>query len=374
MSKWQLPDGIDELVGLQSESFEKIRRSLLDLYKSYGYQLVIPPMVEYVDTLEPDCESTKQKMFKFIDPASGKMLGVHADNTPQISRIDARKDNNSVNRYCYINSILKTQADDFYASRSPIQAGVELYGFNGIEADIEVIEIMILSILEMGIKNLVLCLGDASIFNKLVNLSALNKEQVAKLKNIFRRKSIPDLDYFLEKNDIENADKFKFLISLVGDKSSLNKAREYFYDIEDILKSIDSLEYLSSSLSYLDIEVIFDIGELKSYDYHNGLVFAIYHKDFFKSLAQGGRYNNVFSHDKNRFATGFSMDLKFLMQQRQLSTKNKDKTIIAPNINDNSLKKFILELRNKGFVVEVDMLNTKKTNIIKVDNKWTIKN
>jgi len=375
MSKWQLPEGIDELVGSQAESFEKVRRSLLDLYQNYGYKLAIPPIVEYIDTLELNCESINQKTFKFIDPCSGKMLGVHSDNTPQISRIDSREeDSNSINRYCYINSILKTKADDFYTSRSPIQAGVELYGFEEIQADIEIIEIMIFSIFKLGIKNLTLSFGDASIFNKLADLSGLNNEKIEVLRNIFKRKSIPDLDCFLQKNNVIKADSFKFLISLVGDVEILAKARKYFCDIPEIIKSIDSLVYLSSCFSYLDVEIIFDIGELKSYDYHNGLVFAVYHKDFSKALAQGGRYNSLISTTKTRTATGFSMDLKFLMQQKPLVNNNKNKTLIAPNKDDKSLQEFVRNLRNKGFIVKTDMRNSAKADIVKIDNKWIIKN
>lgn len=375
MSKWQLPEGIEELVGSQAESFEKIRRSLLDLYKSYGYELAIPPIVDYVDILELNSKSINKKTFKFLDPFSNKMLGVRSDNTPQISRIDSReKELDSINRYCYINSILRTKTDDFYASRSSIQAGAELYGFAGIQADIEIIEIMISSVFTIGIKNLTLSLGDSSIFNKLTELSELDSEQIQVLKNIFKRKSIPDLDDFLKKNNVIGADRFKFLISLAGDVGVLEKAKQYFSDIAEIIESINSLINLSIYFTNLDINIMFDIGELKAYDYHNGLIFALYNSDFSKSLAQGGRYNSLIYNEKTRSATGFSMDLKFLMQQKLYSNINKDKILIAPNNNDKALKKFVTNLRQKGFIVKTDMKNLSKADIVKSNNKWMIKN
>ena len=160
MNKWQLPEGIDELAGSQAASFEIIRRRLLDLYQSWGYELVVPPMVEYIESLILTSESVNQKTFKFLDPCSDRMMGVHADITPQIARIDSKRSTGSgVDRYCYINAILQTKADDFYASRSPIQAGAELYGFKGVEADIEVIEMMISSLSILDIDDLTLSLG-----------------------------------------------------------------------------------------------------------------------------------------------------------------------------------------------------------------------
>ena len=147
MSNWQLPEGIDELTGNQANAFESARRELLDLYQSWGYEIVVPPMIEYADNLVLNSKSIDDKTFKFLDSASTRMLGVHSDITPQVARIDSKRDNSEdIYRYCYINAILQTKADDFYASRSPIQAGVELYGFKGIDADIEVIVLMLSSL------------------------------------------------------------------------------------------------------------------------------------------------------------------------------------------------------------------------------------
>ena len=374
MNKWQLPEGIDELAGSQAVSFEVIRRRLLDLYQSWGYELVIPPMVEYVESLILTSDSVDQKTFKFLDPCSGRMLGVHADITPQIARIDSKRSEvGSVDRYCYINAILQTRADDFYASRSPIQAGAELYGFKGIEADIEVIEMMISSLSILDIENLTLSLGNTSIFSALTQAAELDVEITATLRDIFKRKSIPDLAVFLEQNTIVEGERFKALMSLEGGVDVLDSAKQLFADLPQALEAIDSLTKLNEAFADRDVDLMFDLGEVKAYEYHNGVVFAAYHTDFSKALAQGGRYNGLSqSFGVARDATGFSLDLKFLIQQ-QSDSKFSPKTLLAPNTNDASLKAFVKELRSNGVVVKQDIENSNNASIVKSGNGWIIK-
>ena len=374
MNKWQLPEGIDELAGSQAASFEVIRRRLLDLYQSWGYELVVPPMVEYVESLILTSDSVDQKTFKFLDPCSGRMLGVHADITPQIARIDSKiSEDGSVNRYCYINAILQTKADDFYTSRSPIQAGAELYGFKGIDADIEVIGMMISSLAILDIEGLTLSLGDTSIFGALTEAADLDVEITASLRDIFKRKSIPDLSVFLDQNDILEAERFKALISLEGGADVLDRAKQLFEDLPQALEAIDSLIKLNEAFIDREVDLMFDLGEIKAYEYHNGVVFAAYHADFSKALAQGGRYNGLSqSFGVARDATGFSLDLKFLIQQ-QSDSKFSPKILSAPNTNDESLKAFVKELRSSGVVVKQDIENSNNANIVKSGNEWIIK-
>ena len=374
MNKWQLPEGIDELAGSQAASFELIRRRLLDLYQSWGYELVVPPMVEYVESLILTSDSVDQKTFKFLDPTSGRMMGVHADITPQIARIDSKRSEGvGVDRYCYINAILQTKADDFYASRSPIQAGAELYGFKGVEADIEVIEMMISSLSIVGIDGLTLSLGDTSIFSALTEAAMLDAESIAILRDIFKRKSIPDLVEFVDKTNIKEGDRFRALMSLEGGVNVLDGARQLFSDLPKVLEAVDDLVKLSKVFADRAVNLMFDLGEVKAYEYHNGVVFAAYHNDYSKALAQGGRYNGLSqSFGVARDATGFSLDLKFLIQQ-QPGSKFKPRTLLAPNTNDASLKVFVDELRSNGVVVKQDIENSGKVDIVKSGNKWIIK-
>jgi ATP phosphoribosyltransferase regulatory subunit len=315
MSTWQLPEGIDELTGDRALAFESVRRSLLDLYADKGFGLVIPPMVEYVDSLLLTSDSVDEKTFKFLDPVSGKMLGVHADITPQIARIDAKKASNKVERYCYVNAILQTKADDFYASRSPIQAGAELYGSDDISADVEVIELMLESLKLLSIDPIVLSLGNVAIFNALIEQEDLTAEQVSKLRQIFARRSAPDLDVFLSSNTLNSADKFIALMRLEGGANVLDDALKTFADLPKAKSVIQDLIKINAQLNVAGVKVMFDLAELKAYEYHTGVVFSAYNENYSKALAQGGRYNGLSaSFGQARAATGFSFDLKFLSQ------------------------------------------------------------
>ena len=374
MNNWQLPEGIDELTGEQAVTFESIRRRLLDLYQSWGYELVVPPMVEYIESLILTSNSVDQKTFKFLDSSSGRMLGIHSDITPQIARIDSKRSKpDKTDRYCYINAILKTKADDFYASRSPIQAGAELYGYKGIEADIEVIELMLASLSILNIQGLTLSLGNTAIFNALCEATELDKQDIATLRDIFKRKSVPDLDAFLKDNEIKEADKFSALISLDGDDQVLDRALKVFADFPMVVEAINDLIKLNKVFNGNGVNLMFDLGEVKAYEYHNGIVFAAYHPSYSKALAQGGRYNGLSqSLGVSRDATGFSFDLKFLIQN-QKSNSIKSKVLSAPTSDDPNLKAFIKDLRLQGVIVRQDFTNSNNLDVKKVDGKWALK-
>ena len=374
MSNWQLPEGIDELTGDEAIAFEVTRRELLDLYQSWGYNIVVPPMIEYSDTLVLNSKSIDDKTFKFLDSASTRMLGVHSDITPQIARIDSKKaEPNGISRYCYINAILQTKADDFYASRSPIQAGAELYGYKGIDADIEVIVLMLSSLELLNITNITLSLGNTAIFNALCASANLEIKDVTVLRDIFRRKSVPDLESFLSKNKIKDADKFKSLISLDGNEEVLEKANGIFKSIPAIVDAINDLAKLNEFFKDQNIDVMFDLGEVKAYEYHDGIVFAAYSDKFSKAIAQGGRYDALSkSFDSNREATGFSFDLKFLIHQQENSI-NKSKVLNAPNIDNPDFIQFVNDLRSKGHVIKTDLNGSTEVDFIQENGKWRLK-
>lgn len=313
MNTWQLPEGVDELTGDRALVFERVRRQLIDLYTNKGFGLVIPPMVENIESLLLTSESVNKKTFKFLDPSSGKMLGVHADITPQIARIDAKQGSDKISKYCYVNAILQTKADDFYTSRSPIQAGAELYGSNSIDADIEVIVLMLESLKLLTIEPIVLSLGNVAVFDALIAQEALNDEQIPALRQIFVKRSAPDLAVFLSNNTLKNADKFSALMKLEGDASVLDEALTLFKDIPKAKAAVQDLVQINANLSTAGVEIVIDLGELKAYEYHTGVVFCAYNENYSKALAQGGRYNGLSaSFGRPRAATGFSFDLKFL--------------------------------------------------------------
>ena len=374
MTNWQLPEGIDELTGDQAISFENARRNLLDLYQSWGYEIVVPPMIEYADNLVLNSKSIDDKTFKFLDSASTRMLGVHSDITPQVARIDSKRANlDDINRYCYINAILQTKADDFYASRSPIQAGVELYGFKGIDADIEVIVLMLSSLNLLEISNITLSLGNTAIFNALCESANLENNNKVLLRDIFRRKSLPDLDKFLNQNEVKERNKFKSLISLDGDEKILDDALDIFKEIPLVIEAINDLKKLNVFFKSNNIELMFDLGEVKAYEYHDGIVFAAYSENYSKAIAQGGRYDGLSeSFDSAREATGFSFDLKFLIHNQLIESKNKS-ILNAPNIDDPDFTKLVNDLRALGHIVRVDLKDTNNMDFINVNGKWKLK-
>ena len=374
MSNWQLPEGIDELTGDQANACESARRALLDLYQSWGYDIVVPPMIEYADNLVLNSKSVDDKTFKFLDSVSARMLGVHSDITPQIARIDSKRVNSEeIKRYCYINAILQTKADDFYASRSPIQAGIELYGFKGIDADIEVIVLMLSSLRLLNLSKPTLSLGNTAIFNGLCDSAHLNSNDKVALRDIFKRKSIPDLDNFLSQNQIKESNKFKSLISLDGDEKILDEALEVFKGMPTIIDAIDDLRKLNDFFKDYDTELMFDLGEVKAYEYHDGIVFAAYSEKYSKAIAQGGRYDGLSqSFDSPREATGFSFDLKFLIHQQAIGLNNK-KVLNAPNIANPDFIELINQLRAQGHIIRTDLKGSKEFDFVNECGKWKLK-
>ena len=374
MSNWQLPEGIDELTGNQANAFESARRELLDLYQSWGYEIVVPPMIEYADNLVLNSKSIDDKTFKFLDSASTRMLGVHSDITPQVARIDSKRDHSKdIYRYCYINAILQTKADDFYASRSPIQAGVELYGYKGIDADIEVIVLMLSSLKLLDISTPTLSLGNTAIFNSLCDSVNLEDKDKSALRDIFRRKSVPDLNNFLSQNQIKESSKFKSLINLDGDAGVLDDALKIFKGMPSIIEAINDLRKLNDFFKDYDTKLMFDLGEVKAYEYHDGIVFAAYSQKFSKAIAQGGRYDGLSqSFDSTREATGFSFDLKFLIHQQASKVKRK-KVLNAPNIDNPGFIKLVNQLRAQGHVIKTDLKGSNNVDFVNKNGKWKLK-
>lgn len=314
---WQLPEGIDEIVFEKALLLEKIRRKLLDKYIANGYKLVIPPMLGFLESQYLISETLDLKTFKVVDQFTGKMMGIHADTTPQIARIDAKYSNKSdVSKFCYINPILQTTKDDFYSSRSFLQAGAEIYGLKSLTADLEIVKLMLESIAIIGYKDLVLNLGHIGIFNAIINEENLAAIKISKLRDIFQRKSLPDLENFLANNDLKINKELKELILLEGDENVIKKAKQLFKNIKSAIKAINELDDFIKIIKPLHNNLYFDLAELKTYEYHSGLIFSIYHNDFSKAIAQGGRYNKLSEEYGNypREATGFSLDLKFLVE------------------------------------------------------------
>ena len=328
--RWLLPDGIEEILPNQAFRVESLRRQVLDLYHSWGYDLVIPPLVEFTDSLLSGTGSDLDLMtFKVTDQISGRMMGIRADMTPQTSRMDAHSlRRNGPSRLCYTGTVLYTKPRYPLASRAPIQVGVELYGEAGLDADIEVISLMVETLRLAGLEKPQLDLGHVGIYGNLLEDAGLTKDQESTLFDLLQRKSIPELDTWIAGNieDSASASMIRALVDLSGDESVLDRARDLFAEAPaEVELALDELQAVVDALkvSSPDSELYLDLSELRGYHYHTGVVFAAYAPGVGQAIGNGGRYDHVGeAFGRSRPATGFNMSLQALVQLSMAQTSN----------------------------------------------------
>ena len=357
---WLLPEGIEELLAEQAENLENLRRQLLDTFASWGYQLVITPFIDFLDSLLTGAgHDLDIQTFKLTDQLSGEMLGIRADMTPQVARIDAHNLNlQCPTRLCYVGTVLHTLGDTLDKSRSPMQIGAELYGYEGIESDTEVIQMMLEMLAISGLKDIHLDLGHVSIFRELSRQADFNEQQEAALFDILQRKAKTELDALLHSLSLPESLQAKFLLlpELNGSREILVKAQQVFgLENEIINNALNDLEHIADSLDrcFPDLPISFDLAELRGYHYHTGVVFAAFIPSVGKEIARGGRYNNIGEvFGRARPATGFSADLKLLSALGVNAEQQDNKQVIyAPYSEDADLAILIRDLRVKGRVV-----------------------
>jgi ATP phosphoribosyltransferase regulatory subunit len=357
---WLLPDGIEEVLPNDAAHLECLRRQLLDVFNSWGYELVIPPLIDYLASLLTGTgHDLDLQTFKFIDQLNGEMLGVRADMTPQVARIDAHNLRHEVpTRLCYVGSVLHTSSDVLEQSRSPIQIGAEIYGHQGRESDLEVIQLMLKMLATIGLDDIHLDLGHVGIYRALSKQAKLNSYQESELFNVLQRKANTELIALMDTYAIDASFKALFLNlpKLNGSKEILTKATEIFAEATDEIKQyLFDLQKLAEQLSVVfpSLAINFDLAELRGYHYHTGVVFAAFIPNIGREIARGGRYDNIGGvFGRARPATGFSADLKFLASLTKiLSEKNTQEKIFAPCVNDPQLFELVENLRAKGLVV-----------------------
>lgn len=356
VDRWQLPDGMEEVLPAQAEIVEHLRRQLLDLYRSWGYQLVIPPLMEFTESLLVGLGQDLDLLtFKMTDQLSGRTLGVRADITPQVARIDAHSlAQEGVSRLCYAGSVLHTRPKTLMASRSPIQLGAELYGDNSLAADVEVIRLMLATLKTAGLENVSLDLGHVGIYEAVLDTLILTGEQEQAVFDALQRKSVPDLEAVLVDVDQNSRERAIALVDLHGDESVLMRARELFADdVPAALAAIDAVQEVAADIRRQDpgIEIYYDLAELRGYHYHTGIVFAAYVPGHGQALANGGRYNDVGGvFGRARPATGFATDLKALMGM-VAGSRARRCAVSMPDSDDPALLKKVDELRSAGDIV-----------------------
>ncbi len=363
--QWILPEGISEILSPQAMAIELNRRNLLDMFYSRGYDLVEPPVIDFYESLLTGTGHDLELMtFTLTDQMSGRTLGIRADMTPQVARIDAHHiKHDHPTRFCYIGKVLKTRLEGFSQSRSPIQMGAEIYGHQGYQSDIEVIELLVRTLRMLGIKDITLDFGHVSIFRSLAQQADLGKADEDKLFDAIQRKSSSDLQQLLSrlKQSPVNlspdlADKFYALISLHGNKSIIDYSRSIFKE-EVALNALYDLEAVARHFEKTmpDINLFFDLAELRGFNYHTGLVFSAYVPGHGEAIALGGRYDGVGEiFGRSRPATGFSTDLEHLVKLSGINKEVEEKLVSQAifvaysNEYDEVLEKEIEKLRANG--------------------------
>jgi len=354
-NRWLLPDGVDEILPPQASQLETLRRDILDLYSTWGYELVMTPLIEFLDSLLILPSNALQlQTFKIVDQLTGRSMGVRADITSQVARIDSHVlQREAPTRLCYADSVLHTRPQSLLGSRSPLMIGAELYGHRGIESDIEVISLMLHTLEKVGIEKPQLALGHVSFYRTLTKSAGFPAELEQKLFAALQRKSASEIENLLQNAGAEKtliAD-IKSLATLNGDISILDRAAsEIQSSAPEIQQSIDQLKKIASVISqrFPQQSVYFDLGELRGYEYHTGVVFAAYVSSYGEAIANGGRYDDIGEgFGRARAATGFDADLKILLAQGK-NSYTPGKKIFAPANDDPALQEAIESLRSEG--------------------------
>jgi ATP phosphoribosyltransferase regulatory subunit len=358
--RWLLPDGVDELLPEAAQRVEQLRRQLLDLFRVWGYELVIPSLVEFTESLLIGLgNDVELHSYKVTDQCSGRMMAIRPDITPQAARIDAHslKREGPV-RLCYADSVLHTRPKSTLASRSAIQVGAELYGEPGAAADIEIICLMVDTLKVAGLESLCLDLGHVGIFRYLARAAQIDAAVEAELFDALQRKSTDDIRAIAAAHvaDLPTVELLVTLAGLHGDVSVLDRARSLLLHAPDeVAKALDHLQYVASEVQrrHPEVACYFDLAELRGYHYHTGLVFAAYTGGYGEAIANGGRYDNigqVFGR-RARPATGFSTELKALANLNANGVQAPVGRIFAPYAEDLDLWAAVQVLRKAGEIV-----------------------
>ncbi len=362
---WYLPEGISEVLPPDSRNLERMRREILNLFESWGYELVVPPMVEFLESLlSATGRDLDLQTFKVTDQLTGRLMGVRADMTPQVARIDAHGlKRDAPNRLCYLGPVLHCLPGSFAGSRNPFQVGAELYGHDGLASDAEVLCLMVECLRSAGATTEVCVdLGHTSILRSLARRAGLNPAQTNTLFDLLQRKARTDLEAFCSDAEVPAnvADACCHLIELNGDGAMLDRAGQVLHadDHVEIKEALNSLRALSGSVSdrVTGVRFHYDLAEVGGFRYYTGIAFAAYLAGQGQAVAKGGRYNDIGRvFGRARPATGFSTDIKRLLSLGNADTAAPDHAIFAPWDSDPALQAQINELRKSGERVIVEL-------------------
>ncbi|MCW5594859.1 MAG: ATP phosphoribosyltransferase regulatory subunit [Rhodocyclaceae bacterium] len=350
MRRWLLPESIEDILPPEARRVEMLRRALLDEFGLHGYELVMPPLLEYIESLLTGSgRDMDLRTFKLVDQLSGRTMGIRADITPQVARIDAHLLNRKgVARLCYCGDVLHTLPSGLTATREPLQIGAELYGHAGIEADAEVIRLLARALEIAGVKASRLDLGHVGVFRALAVRGGLESELAQELFAVMQTKDMPDLRELVRDVAEPVRSALLALPDCYGGPEVLERVLALLPGDAEIAQAVSDLGKLAVELEELPLS--FDLADLRGYHYHSGVVFAAYCGAHPGAIALGGRYDKVGkAFGRGRPATGFSMDLRELSQLDAVA--DLPRAIMAPPGNENDLRATIAALRAKGEVV-----------------------
>ena len=380
-STWQLPDQIADVLPSEARHIEELRRLWLDTARSYGYELVMPPLLEHIESLLTGTgEALDLQTFKLVDQLSGRTLGLRADTTPQVARIDAHLLNRSgVARLCYCGPVLHTRADRPHATREPLQLGAEIYGHTGPEADLEAQMLALQGLKASGINDLGVDMADVRIVNSLLAGTTMSAKTLSQIHAALAAKDAAELNSLSASvKDLPAASRegLNTLLQLYGDVKVLDEAEKALQPNEYVGKVLQSLKWLASHVN-AHAAVSFDLADLRGYTYYSGTRFAIYGHG--AELARGGRYDKVGAvFGRNRPAAGFSLDLKELVTV--LPPRALKAAVRAPWAEDAALSSAIAKLRALGDTVvcvlpghehEVNEFDCDRE-LIQANGRWTL--
>ena len=379
MSAWVLPDHIADVLPSQARHIEELRRSLLDTARSYGYELVMPPLLEHLESLLTGTgEALDLQTFKLVDQLSGRMMGLRADTTPQVARIDAHLLNRQgVTRLCYCGPVLHTRPDKPHATREPLQFGAEIYGHKGLEADLEALLLALDCLKVAKVEGLSVDLADACIVNSLLKDAPLKPEKLSLIHAALAAKDASELALLTQSLPHASRQGLLALVQLYGDDKVLLEAQKHIAQTPMVRQALANLKWLASHLD--GCKVTFDLADLRGYAYYTGARFAIFSQAAGDALARGGRYDEVGAvFGRNRPAVGFSLDVKALIDA--VPARPLRAAIRAPWGEASDLRRAIAQLRTQGDIVvcvlpghesEVDEFQCDRE-LVQVDGQWIV--
>jgi ATP phosphoribosyltransferase regulatory subunit len=356
VDRWLLPDGVEEILPAQAQGVEQLRRQLLDLYRCWGYELVIPPLLEFTESLFSGVGHDLELLtLKVTDQLSGRTMGLRADMTPQAARMDAHSFmRKGVNRLCYADHVLHAKPKTPLAIRTPLQVGVELFGEAGLEADIEVISLLLESLTAVGVETITLDLGHVGIYSALADSLNMSDNQETELFALLQTKDQSEIQQWIKTN-IDSKEAGGWLLALTtlsGDASILDQAQVALNDAPaEAQAAIDELTEVANVVAarYPNVNFYFDLSELRGYYYHTGTVFAAYAEGYGDAIANGGRYDHIGeAFGRSRPATGFGLNLTSVMRLSEISLAVETLGIYAPASEDQKQWLEIQALRKSG--------------------------